>query len=55
MMLRVLLACFVLEREKDLDEESRKGVASVKGMGWTAANGVWGECRWQESVVSARF
>jgi hypothetical protein len=44
---------FALEKEKDLDEESREGVTSVKGMGWTAVNGVWGGCRWQEFFVSA--
>ena len=55
MILRVLLACFALGKEKDLNEESREGVASVKGMGWTAANGVWGGCRGRQSFVSARF
>ena len=35
MILRLLLA---LEKEKDFGEESREGVASVKGMGWTTVN-----------------
>ena len=33
MVLRLLLACFALEKEKNLDEKSREGVAGVTGMG----------------------
>lgn len=33
MVLRLLLACFASEKEKDHDGESRKRVAGVKGMG----------------------
>lgn len=43
MVLRLLLACFASEIKKYI-EESTEGVASVKGMGWTAVGG----CRWQE-------
>ena len=55
MIFRLLLACFALEKEKDLDEGSRERAAGVKGMGWMAVKGVWVDVVYQDRVLQKVF